>query len=411
MHTTSPPREGCTVSDRTDATDGDDEPTTAERAEVDNELGKLREFARGLRLEEIREGAWFSRLLRYSLDQYVREVDAAYLHRKYPGLPADAVVDARIQLAARYASVEGGLSAGAYTGAVAATIGSAGGASPLTLPAAGVSFVADLLYVSNLQLRLAHDIAVLYRVPLDLDDPEDLWKLIGVAFAIKSGEAGREVLGKGVPMLVRPILKKVYGGATLAAARSLPVIGKYLLQRNVIKFAIPAVGVPLSMGINYWSTKTAGGQARKLFRGEARIVEAARRMTERSAHRAELLWVLWLVIKADGLVHETERLLLRHVTAILRDLDSELAALSALEATVHLDNEQVWSTFSKADGDLAPLYDAGKVAAGIDGKINVNELKALRKLAEYCSVEFDEHAVRALAAEYGSGRGATGVEA
>jgi hypothetical protein len=92
--------------------DDDDEPTAPKRAAVNIELNKLREFARGLRLDEVRQGTWFSRLLKYSLDQYVREVDAAYFQRKYPGVPADAVVQARIQLAARYASIEGGLSAG-----------------------------------------------------------------------------------------------------------------------------------------------------------------------------------------------------------------------------------------------------------------------------------------------------------
>lgn len=378
-------------------------PTSSERAEVDSDVSKLREFARGLRLDEVRDGTWFSHLLKHSLDQYVHEVDAAFFQRKYPGLPADAIVQARIQLAARYASIEGGLSAGAYTGAVAATLGSAGGASPITVPAAGLSFIVDLLFISRLQLRLAYDIAVLYKVPLNLEDPEDLWKLIQIAFAIKAGEAGRGAVGKGVPVLVRPILKKLYSRGALTAARSLPVVGKYLLQRNVIKFTIPAVGVPLSMGVNYWSTMTAGAHAAKIFRREARIVEAAGGMTEHTSHRAELLWVLWLVIKADGLIHEKERLLLKHVTLLVRDVEAELAALTELEATIDLDRKKVWAMLEAAEGDLTPLYDAGTVAAAIDGKINVNELTVLRKLAEHCSAEFDEASIRAMAADQAKG--------
>lgn len=381
----------------------DDQATSDERADVRRELGRLRSLAASLRLDEVRDGTWFSRLLKYSLDTYVREVDADYLTSKYPGLPADAVVEARIALAARYASIEGGLSAGAYTGVVAATLGTVGGASPVTVPAATLSFVADLLFVSSLQLRLAHDIAVLYRVPLDLEDPEDMWKLIRIAFAIKGGEAGRGAVGKGVPALLRPVLKKLYGGSTLAAAKSLPVVGRHLLQRNLIKFTIPLVGVPLSAGVNYWSTRTAGASARKFFRHEARVVEAARRMTERTPQRTELLWVLWLVIKADLLVHEDERLLLKHVTAILRDVESELAALAELERTIDLDRQQVWSLLEAAEGDLAPLYDAAVVAAAVNGKVNVNELTVLRKLAGYCAVPFDEDAVRRLAADYAKG--------
>lgn len=367
---------------------------TADEGVVRRELSRVKDFVRGLSLDDLHQGAWFAKLLRLSLDQYVKEVNADYFTAKYPGLPADAVAQARVQLAARYASIEGALSAGAYTGAVAATIGSGGGASPLTLPAAGVSFVVDLVFSSQLQLRLAYDIAVLYRVPLDLKDPEDLWKLIRIAFAIKGGEAGRGAIGKGVPVVVRPIIKKIFSGSTLAAVKSLPVVGKYLLQRNLIKFAIPAVGVPLSMAVNYWSTQVAGRQAVKIFRAEARIVEAARRMTERTVHHSELLWVLWLIIKSDALIHENERLLLKHVTALVGDLDRELEALTGLKSTIDLDQEMVWSMLAAAEGDLEALYDAGVVAAAVDGKININELTNLKKLAQYCSVRYDEDAIR-----------------
>jgi hypothetical protein len=263
--------------------------------------------------------------------------------------------------------------------------------------------VLDLLFVSQLQLRLAYDIAVLYGVPLDLEDPEDLWKLIRVAYVIKGGEAGRGLVGKGVPALVRPVLKKLYSRGTLAAGRSLPVVGKYLLQRNVIKLTIPAVGVPLSMAINHWSIRSAGAYAVRLFRREAAIVEAARRMTARGDHPVELLWVLWMTIKADGLVHEHERLLLRHVTGLLRDPESELVALTELDGTVNPQRNRVWALLEAAEGDLRPLYEAATEAAAVDGKVNVNELSVLRKLAGYCLVEFDEATVRAKAAAYAEG--------
>ncbi len=361
---------------------------------VRRELNRIRGFVRELSLDDLHQGAWFAKLLAFSLDQYVHTVDAAYFTQKYPHLPADAVVQALIKIAARNAGIEGGLSASAYTGVIAATIGSGGAASPLTLPAAGATFVVDLAFVSQLQLRLAYDISVLYRVPLDLHDPEDLWKLIRVAFAIKSGEVGRDLVAKGVPVFVRPIVKKIFSGGTLAAVKSLPVVGKYLLQRNLIKFAIPAVGVPLSVAINHWSTTMAGGYAARVFREEARIVEAARRMTASTVHHSELLWVLWLIIKSDALIHENERLLLKHVTALVADLDSELSALAGLKSTIDLDPATVWAMLASAHGDRTALYDAAVVAAGIDGKINVNELTNLRKLAEACGVPYDEAAIR-----------------
>jgi hypothetical protein len=377
----------------------EDAPTTDERASVRDELNRLRAFARALSLDDLREGAWFARFVRFSLEGYADHLDPEHFRDTHPSWSTDRIIEARIQRAARLAGVEGGISAGAYTGAVAASIGSGGAASPLTLPAAGISFVLDLLFVSHLQLRLAYDISVLYRVPLDVGDPEDLWKLVRVAFAVKGEEAGRGAIGKGVPVLVRPIVQRIFSGSTLTAAKSLPVVGRYLLQRNVVKFAIPAVGVPLSMAVNYWATRLSGRQAVTVFRGEARIVAAARRLTERTVHHAELLWVLWLIVKSDALIHERERLLLKHVTALVGDLDTELAAIAGLGSTVDVDQKTVWARLTSVTGDLGALYEAGVVAAAVDGKINVNELRNLKKLAQACRVPYVEQAIRAAAAE------------
>lgn len=384
---------GTLINDAATAPVPDDD-TDPDEARVQDDLNRVKGFVGGLAIDDLRDGTWFAKLLTFSLDAYVNKVDAAYFARKYPHLPADAVVEARIQLAARYAGVEGGLSAGAYTGAIAATITSGGGASPLTLPAAGATFAVDLVFSSQLQLRLAYDIAVLYRVPLDLEDPEDLWKLIRVAFGIHSSEVGRGLVGKGVPMAVRPLVKKFFSGSTLATVRSLPVFGKYLLRRNIIKFAIPVVGVPVSVGMNYWTTKLVGRHARAQFRNEASIVEIARRMIGASSQHAELLWVLWLVIAADGKIHEDERLLLHHVTKAVADRDADLPDLADLESTVNVDEQMVWRRLRHAQGDTSPLYDAAVTAAAIDGTVSKQELACLKELALHCSTHYDEDAVK-----------------
>jgi tellurite resistance protein len=369
------------------------------RGRVRLELDKLRELVQKISLDEIRQGEWFARLLKFSLDQYVTEVDAAYFARVYPGLSPDDLVRARIEMTARNASVGGALTSGAYAGALAATIGSRGAASPVMLPAAGASFALDLLYMANLQLRLAYDIAVITGVPLDLDDPEDLWKLIRVAFVIQGRAARWEALGRRAPLAVRPVLQKIFAGDPAAAAKSLPAMGRFLLQRNLVKFAIPGVGVPLSIAVNYWSASASGNQAVDVFRREARIMTTARRITERSVDPAELLWVLWLIVKADGVVHENERLLLKHVSALVGDLDSELSALAGLDRTIDFDLKSTVSIPDFVSQDTEALYQAGVAAAAVDGSIDPNELSRLKKVADHCSVPFDPNAVRKQAAD------------
>ncbi len=369
------------------------------RAKVRLELDRLRDLVQKVSLEEIRQGEWFAKLLRYSLDSYANEVDATAFDRLYPGLSPAERIRARIELAARFASVGGGLTAGAYTGALAATVGSRGTASPVTLPAAGASFVLDMLFASNQQLRLAYDIAVLSGVPLDLEDPEDLWKLIRVAFVIQGRAERWEALGAKAPPTIRPILLKILAGDPDAATRSLPAMGRFLLQRHVVKFAIPGIGVPLSIAVNYWSAHAAGAQAAGLFGREARIMETARRIARPSVEPTELLWVLWLIVQADAVVHENERLLLKHVTALVGDLDSELSALAGLDRTIDFDLRSAVSVPDFVSRDKEALYAAGVAAAAVDGSVDPNELSRLQKIAEHCAVPFDPAAVRRLAAE------------
>jgi hypothetical protein len=297
-------------------------------------------------------------------------------------VPADGIVDQRIKMAARYAAVEGGLSASAYTAAVSATIGSLGGASPFTVPAALTTVMVDVAFTTRLQLRLAYDIAVLYRIPLDTSDPDDLWKLIRVAFTVKSGEAVREGVVKVVPALVRPLIKRVYAGPVLAAAKGFPVVGKHLLQRNVIKIGIPLVGVPLSVVLNRYTTLVAGRHARAVFRNEARVIELAESLSLRSRHPHLLLWVTWLVIMADRKIADDEALLMRHLVRLVRDKHQVVD--EQITHVVDLDPDEVWHRLQAEPGDLSDILDAATRVATVDGAINKHEQKILSELLDRC---------------------------
>lgn len=398
-HETSPSAASATNEQATEAP----ETTEADRAAVLRQLDEVREFLASLSMDDVKNGDWFTKLLRASLDQYSQQVTAEWLRTKYPHLPPDAVADARIRLAARYASIEGGLSAAAYTGAVAATIGSMGGASPLTAPAAVTSFVIDLAYTSRLQLRLAHDIAMIYGVPIDVTDSEDTWKLVRVALVIKSGEVGQGVVVKGMPAMIRPLVKKVFSSATLKAAKSLPVIGKHLLQRNIIKFSIPGVTVPVSTLINYWTTRAAGEHAKQRFRTEARIAELVGRALQATPHHDEVLWLVWLVAQVDGVVGDEEVLLLDAATRALAHVDPEAAVLDDLRRVVDVDESAVLGRVAALGGDLTPLYEVAVATAQIDGRTARPERALLDRIAAACRVDvavIDAGAV----AEGGEGR-------
>ncbi len=353
---------------------GDD----GDREFVERGRSELREFVKELRPDDVKSGAWFTKLVAQALNSYANKVDWQYFQEKYKGVPADGIVEERIKMASRYAALEGGLSAAAYSAAVATTIGSGGGASPLTLPAAAATLMLDLVCITQLQLRLAYDISVLYRVPLDLSDPDDMWKLIRVAFTIKGGELAREGVTKSVPLVVRPLIKKFYSQGVLNAAKGFPIVGKYLLQRNVIKIGIPLVGVPLTVLLNRYTTLVAGRHARAVFRNEARVIELAEKLSNRSRHPQLMLWVAWLVIMADNKIGDDETLLMKHLVRIARDhhqvVDEQLANV------VDIDPDEVWKRLNAEPGDLTELLDVADRVATVDGDITAREEAVIGEL-------------------------------
>ncbi|MEU2874866.1 hypothetical protein [Streptomyces sp. NPDC007070] len=365
-------------------TDKDKAGEVADRNVVEQEQSEIKDFVKGLSADDIKSGNWFTKLAAHAMNAYTEKVDWQYFQDRYAGVPADAIVDQRIKMAARYAALEGGFSAGAYTATVAATIGSLGGASPATVPAAVATMMVDVAFISQLQLRLAYDISVLYRVPLDVHDPEDLWKLIRVAFTIKSGEAANKTVVKAVPALVRPLVKRFYSGSALTAGKALPVVGKHLLQRNVIKIGIPLVGVPLAVLLNRYTTLVAGRHARAVFRNEARVIEIAEGISERSRHPQLMLWVAWLVLRANAKakIADDEALLMRHLVRLVRERHEVVD--KRLTNVVDLDPAEVWKRVDAEPGDLGDVLDAAERVATVDGEVSSHEKAVLKELRERC---------------------------
>lgn len=374
---------------------------TAQNSE-DGELNQVKEFAKSTSLEDIKSGEWFGKLLHLALKKYREKVNAAYFQEKYPGLPADAIVDRRIDLAQKYAALEGGSTAAAYTAAVAATIRSRGGASPLIIPTAFTAFAVDLGYTSLLQLRLAYDISVIYGKPLSYDDPEDLYDLLVLAFGIKAGEVFSQSLQKLSPEAVRILIKNTVKGSSLKWLQAIPVVGKFLLQRNLIKMAIPVVGIGLGAGINYFYTGNIGKRAKKMFRLRGAIEEAAEQVSLDSLEYSYLLLqTIWLAINADKQIQQEEAWYLQHLLAGLEEIDPDGKVKHDFEAKINFNEETVMNQLRNLSPEFsAEIYNAACVASIVDGKLRDEELNFLQKLAEFCNCKFDKQSLSKLANEF-----------
>lgn len=366
---------------------------------VKAEVGRLREVAKEYKADDIKSGKWFERFLFYALRTYMNKVDWKFFQDKYPHLPADAIVARRIALAQRYAMVEGGMTASVYSAAVAATLGSHGGASPIAVPGAILNFSVDLLFTTQLQLQLAYDLAVLYRNPINPDDAEDMYDLLRVAFGIKAGEALRDFVPKATPELLRQGIKVAISGSRLAWLKALPVIGKYLLQRNIMKFAIPVVNVPLTMKLNHWLTGQVGKKARIIYRDKSVIQEyASNLVAEHEVPPDVLLDTVYYVASADGQITAEESWLMKHLTEALSEEPSTEEAVKRFSQMVAFDSQKFLDGIARLPpGTQAEVFDVAFHVAACDHEIAREELSALRKLSAVCAVQLDEEKLRAAA--------------
>ncbi len=355
-----------------------------------NTLEKIKTFLRNLLPEDFNNGAWFEKLLSFALYNYQNKVTAEYFQKEYPGLPPDAIVDLRINLAKNYSALSGFMTSAAYTGAVAATIGTAGGASPAAIPAAITTLVADLGFTSLLQLRLAYDISVLYGHPLDYEDPQDLTDLIHLAFGVEAGETLNKGLQRLAPEFARVFIKKTLTGSSLQSLKALPVVGKYLLQRNIIKAAIPVVGIPLSTGLNFFTTSHIGKRARTIFRRRAAIEETVRDFSLDEVQNMRLLLdLIWLAIFADKEATRSEAWFLRAFITRIQETGS-IPDLENYSKQVNFYKEKILNQLSICSiEERQTLFNAICIAVVVDGITTDAKLAFVREVAHRADVTLD----------------------
>jgi tellurite resistance protein len=358
---------------------GDDD---ADRKAVEREHAEMQDFAAGLSRDELHSGSWFTKLVVQAVSLYTQKVDWQYLQRKYPGATADIKVDQRIKMATRYAGLAGALFASAYSVAFLKGLGPRGGAGIGPQHGGKVVAAANAAFLAQLQLRMVHDISVLYGVPFYLTDPENMWDLVRTTFVIPPGVVASRVALKKASPFTRRVVKSYYSGPVLKSARELPVIGEHLLQSNVIIASVPLVSVPLVAGVNYTTTLISGQHAQKVCGDKARVIELAGRLSKRTQHPQLLLWVANLVVRADGDTSDAEALLMQYLGQRLRE--EHQVVVEELDNVINLDPEDVWERVDTASGDLNDVLDAARRIATVDGDINLHEQAVLSELEDRC---------------------------
>jgi tellurite resistance protein len=118
---------------------------------------------------------------------------------------------------------------------------------------------------------------------LNAGDPEELTRLFAVVYGVKAAEVGGLGLKAYGPEVARAQLFRLIHGNTpviQAAARQVlgPRIAKQITQKAIIKAAVPIIGVGISAGWNYVTTRMMGIRVRHGVRVKAALQEETRRL-------------------------------------------------------------------------------------------------------------------------------------
>lgn len=353
--------------------------------QVESEIHLAKEFARRISFEEVQSGEWFIKLLQQVVNSYRKNARAEYFQQKYPGLPADEIADILISVTVRYAAIAGALTGVAVSANQIALVGSAGMTAALFVGSLG----AEMVYLARLQIRLVLDLSVVYDLQLDPDDPEDILMIFGYALGITP----TELVGKGLQIAAgagtKTAIKHLITKGTLKSIQEFArQLGFKILQRTIIKYAVPAVSAAVGSTFNYSTTLSVGKIAKAHFRNKDKGSEELRLLVTRQ-NLYELIYpaAVMYVAQVDGELKPGERDLYKSMlTRMTIEVHQQQEFQRLLKNETHL-LEAIGQIKDPVAAET--MLDLLCLMAIYDGELMEAEVQFLQKAATALGIELD----------------------
>jgi tellurite resistance protein/RNA polymerase subunit RPABC4/transcription elongation factor Spt4/uncharacterized protein (DUF697 family) len=277
----------------------------AYKTQVASELDKAKQLAKSFNIEDVKSGEWFIQLLQKVIRAYDRNATAAYFQQKYPGLPPDDIAEILTSVTVRYATI-----AGAVTGVVASAnqisaLASAGMTAAIFVGAIG----AEMLYLAQIQMRLVLDLSVVYDLQLDPEDPEDVMMIFGYAL----GVTPTAMLGRGIQVAAgaaaKGAVKEYISKGTLKALQDFARrLGFRILQKTILKYAVPVASAAVGSSYNYVTTKSVGRIAKAHLKYRGKVTDELRVLVSRqNTYDLAFPAAVMYVAQADGQFSQKEK--------------------------------------------------------------------------------------------------------
>lgn len=366
------------------------------KSQVSKQLDDAKVLAKSLDFEKVKTGEWFVNLLKQVVKAYDRNARAAYFQKKYPGLSPDEIADILTSVTVRYATIAGAIAGVAASANEIAALGSGGITAALFVGSIG----AEMLYLSNIQMRLVLDMSVVYDLQLDPEDPEDILMIFGYAL----GVAPTEIIGKGVQVAARAgttsAIKTVVSKGTLEAIQKFAQrLGFKILQRTIIKYAVPVASAAVGSGYNYVTTKSVGQIAKLHFKNRGKVTDELRAIvSKQNTYELAVPAAAMFMAHVDGNVSPKEKELYR---AMLSRMSFEEHTPADFNRLVSDDQSILDAVSQIEDAELRKaLIELLTLMAIYDGILANEEREFLTSAAERLGGSLDIEQVAKRAKEY-----------
>jgi len=298
--------------------------------------------------------------------------------------------------ASRYASIAGAVAGVAASANEIAALASAGMTAALFVGSIG----AEMLYLSNIQMRLMLDMSVLYDLQLDPEDPEDILMVFGYAL----GVAPTEILGKGVQVAARAgtesgIKKVVTNGTREAVVKFAAKLGFKISQGTIIKFAVPVASAVVGSSYNYVTTKSVGQIAKLHFKNRGKVTDELRAVISRqNTYGLAVPAAAMFMAQIDGNVSPKEKELYR---AMLSRMTFEEHTPADFQRLVSDEQSILDAVLQIEDVELRKvLIELLTLMAIYDGSLVNEEREFLMNAAERLGVSLDIEEVEKRTKDY-----------
>jgi len=363
---------------------------------VQSKFDESREFIKTLEFNQINSGEWFNELLIKVIRTPEKNATATFFIQKYPGYSSDEIADILIETVEKHAAVVGGIAGAGATLSEINTIATSGLSGAL-IPTVILTEMAGITWI---QMRLIYDLSVVYNLPLDLEDPEDIFLIFGYALGI----APADLVGKGLQIATKSLtkrgVKQVFTKGTLKATQKIGAsIGVKVLQKTILKYAIPIASIGIGSLYNFLTTKSLGKIAKSHFKERGKLTDELQALIS-NQYKYDIVFpaAIMYMAKVDG---------------VLKDKENDLYKALLLRISV---NEHEKEDFQKLISDESNLLDAiSKIEnhdiqkalletlilmAVIDGELVDQERAFLRSVSNRFNIPLDLQNIESRAKEY-----------